>query len=260
VKTLAVILHHNTPQYTDVLYEMLALEQYVGGYELVVVDNGSSSDKTSKYTTYRLENNVFFGGGLNASMQMVMENDEYDSLLFLNSDLIVGKNFVGSLRDAWRSGLGFEVVSPCIIQPEKIQNHWLQMLPWGQSKTREVRWIDLQCPLISKKFIRHIHDTKTTENYIDSLLIRGWGIDMYFGIICETQGWKTGVCDNVPAVHLGSMTMKVLDNVNSYCRLAEQGMYEFFQKAQLTKEFIEMKQWGENYILESNLRNICGNT
>jgi hypothetical protein len=223
MKTLAVILHHNTPQYTDVLYELLEPEQASGEYDLVVVDNGSEIDKRSKYITYHLEENVFFGGGLNASMELVIEDENYDSLLFLNSDLIVGRNFVQSLRkEAIRTECN--ILSPCIIQPEKTQNHWLQMLPWGTNGTREVRWIDLQCPLISKKFIRHIHDNKTTDNYIDPLLIRGWGIDMYFGIVCETQGWKTGVCDNVPIVHLGSMTMKALNNVNEYCRLAESNM------------------------------------
>lgn len=246
MKTLAVILHHNTPQYTDVLYEILEPEQKMGEYDLVVVDNGSAPEKTSKYTTYRLEENVFFGGGLNAAMELVMESDDYDSLLFLNSDLIVGKRFVQSLRhEAIKTGCN--VLSPCIIQPEKTQNHWLQMLPWGTNETREVRWIDLQCPMISKKFIRHIHDTKSTENYIDPLLIRGWGIDVYFGIICETEGWRTGMCDNVPAVHLGSMTMKALNNVNEYCRLAEEGMVEFFRQNHLMTEFVDMRDWAEKY-------------
>lgn len=245
MKTLAVILHHNTPQYTNVLYELLSPEQGKY-YDLIVVDNGSSPDKESIYTTYKLEDNVFFGGGLNACMGMVMENEEYDSLLFLNSDLIVGNKFVESLRrEAFLNG--YNVLSPCIIQPEKTQNHWLQMQPWGVRGSREVRWIDLQCPLISRKFIRHIHEARTTDNYIDPLLIRGWGVDVYFGIICETQGWTTGVCDNVPAVHLGSMTMKALDNVNEYCRLAEQGMYEFFNKNHLITEFKNMRLWAEKY-------------
>ena len=257
MKTLAVILHHNTPQYTDVLYELLEPEQESGNYDLVVIDNGSDVGKGSKYATHKLDENVFFGGGIDSAMRLVLESNDYDSLLFLNSDLIVGKNFVKSLRlgagyhnvPNVENPINYDIVSPCIIQPEKTQNHWKQMLSWGMTETRKVKWIDLQCPLISRRFIQHIHDTKTTENYIDPLLIRGWGIDVLFGIICKAQGWKVGVCGNVPVVHLGSMTMKSLGNTNEYCRLAEQGMNEYFQKNQLMKEFNEMRKWAETYTI-----------
>ncbi len=115
MKTLAVILHYNTPQYTDVLYEMLEPERREGNYDLVVIDNGSDPGKESKYSTYRSNENIFFGGGLNAAMELTLESKDYDSLLFLNSDLIVGGNFVRALRTELTT---FDVVSPCIIQPE----------------------------------------------------------------------------------------------------------------------------------------------
>lgn len=246
MKTLAVILHHNTPQYTDVLYELLSPEQQSGNYDLAVIDNGSSPGKESKYNTYRSDENVFFGGGLIAAMQLVLDNEEYDSLLFLNSDLIVGKNFVSSLRNQLST---FDLVSPCIIQPEKQQNNWKQMLPWGTNTTRNVDWIDLQCPLFSKRFIQHLKSISNDGNLIDQLMIRGWGPDVLFGIICKKMGWGVGVVDHVPCVHLGSMTMKSLNNVNEYCQLAEQGMYEFFQKNNLMQQFNEMRTWAEKYTI-----------
>lgn len=245
MKTLAVILHYNTPQYTDVLYEMIAEDPSID-YDLVVVDNGSDAGKESKYTTYKLEENVFFGGALNACMEMVDESEDYDSLLFLNSDLIVGKNFIKNLRKEWFLN-PFNILSPCIIQPEKTQNHWKQMLCWNTNKSREVKWIDLQCPLISKKFIRQLKQESNGNHYIDPLFIRGWGPDVYFGIISEKMGWKTGVCDYIPAVHLGSMTMKSLGNIIEYCKIAEQGMYLFFAQNKLLDKFHEMRQWAENY-------------
>jgi len=219
MKTLAVILQHNTPQHTNVLYELLKPYENEH-YDLVVLDCGSLPEKQSKYTTLKLEENVFFGGALDVMFNYILENDKFD------------------------------IITPCIIQPEKTQNHWKQMLPWGTNTTREVKWVDLQCPLISKRFIKHIFDTKTTENCIDPLLIRGWGIELYFGVVCETQNWKIGVCDYIPAVHLGSMTLKALDNTNEYCRLAEEGMFHFFRKKLLIKQFNEFRQWGENYKYE----------
>jgi hypothetical protein len=253
MKTLAVILHHNTVKYTNDLYELLAPDQKSGDYNLIVVDNGSDPSKQSEYTTFKLDRNVYFGGALNACMEMMMENPNYDSLLFLNNDLIVGNNFVKGLREtqcACDDGVfGYDVVTPSIIQPELTQNHWKQMLNWASSKPRRVQWIDLQCPLLSRRFVQNIHNTvfKTEGHYIDPLMIRGWGIDVWFGVLCDQQGWKTCVCDHVPAIHLGSMTMKAMNNVSEYCRLAEQGMFDFFQKNGMMKEFTEMRKWAEEY-------------
>ncbi len=248
MKTLAVILHHNTPQYTDTIYRLLNSDyDKLGGYDLVVIDNGSDVNKGSQFATYKLDMNVYFGGGLNAAMELVLESKDYDSLLFLNSDLIVGGNFVRSLRTELTT---FDVVSPCIIQPELTQNHWRQMLPWGQPKTRSVEWIDLQAPLISRRFIELLaSQTKEGDSMIPQSLIRGWGIDVWFGILCKQQGWKTGVCDYVPAIHLGSMTLKALGNTNEYCRLAEQGMAEFVHKNNLESQFSEMRLHSQEYFI-----------
>ena len=251
MKTLAVILHHNTPQYTDALYELLEPEQKSGNYNLLVMDNGSSADKKSKYASLEVNENVYFGGAMDILFRDICTGEcgdgEYDSLLFLNSDLIVGKNFVKSLRTEMTLLNMFDIISPCIIQPEKTQNHWNQMWSWGTDITRNVKWIDLQSPLISKRFIEYLNKNKTSENIIDPLFLRGWGIDIWFGIMAEKAGFSTGVCDFVPAVHLGSATLKVLGNTNEYCQLAEQGMYEFFNKNNLMNEFIGMRKWAENY-------------
>ena len=80
MKTLVTILNHNLPEYTDYLYDNLSPYQS-NIYDLIVIDNGSLSEKMSKYTTYTLENNCSMGGGFNAAMQLVLSSDEYDSLL-----------------------------------------------------------------------------------------------------------------------------------------------------------------------------------
>jgi hypothetical protein len=59
MKTLVAILQYNTYELTDSLYENLKpYEKDI--YDLIVVDNGSNSDKISKYTTHALEQNVFY--------------------------------------------------------------------------------------------------------------------------------------------------------------------------------------------------------
>ena len=87
MKTLVIILHYNTPDLTDSLYE--SLSPCAGqSYDLFVLDNRSDSDKKSCYHSLETGENKYFGGALNWSFEYVLKNDEYDSLLFLNSDII----------------------------------------------------------------------------------------------------------------------------------------------------------------------------
>ena len=53
-KSLVAILHYNSTHYTDTLYELMKPYER-DNYDLVVIDNGSDPNKTSKYTTYKIE-------------------------------------------------------------------------------------------------------------------------------------------------------------------------------------------------------------
>jgi hypothetical protein len=236
-KTLVIILHYNTTFYTDQLYEMLA-PSAGSDYDLSVIDNGSDKGRESKYADYRLDTNVYFGGGLNAAFDLFLESPQYDSLMFLNSDLIVhGESFIKNLRRALPT---YDLISPCVYQPEKTQNHWRQMLNWGNQNYRDVKWIDLQSPLFSRKFIDKVRT-------VDDLLLYGWGIDVLFGILAEQYNMKACVVDSVPVVHLGSATMKEMNIVNKYCRKAEEGQREFFLRNGLMNKAVEFRTWAENY-------------
>lgn len=238
MKTLAVILHYNSTQYTDTLYELLKPEEESGNYDLIVIDNGSDEGKQSKYTTLTLEKNCYWGGGLNVTFDYFLENPQYDSLLFLNSDLIVGKNFVKALRQNT-----CDIVSPSILQPSLIQNHWKQMMPHGTDKTRFVKWIDLQAPMFSRRFIEKV------KNF-DDLLLFGWGVDVVCGIICEQNNWKIGVCDFVTVVHIGSATIndnKDKADISDYCKNAEINQWTYFQREGIVSKVLEMRNWAESY-------------
>jgi hypothetical protein len=240
MKTLTVILHYNSCQYTDTLYELLKPEEG-NDYDLSVIDNGSDEGRKSKYTTLSLDRNIYFGGSLGATFEWVLNEPNYDSLLFLNSDLIVGKHFVSSLRKELNNG--YDIVSPSILQPSFIQNHWQQMLPHGCKNIRPVRWIDLQAPLFSRRFIEKV-------KRFDDLLIYGWLIDVLCGIECEKNDWKIGVCDFVPAIHLSSSTIndnKHKPDIADYCRRAEENQWIYSQREGITDKVLEMRHWAENY-------------
>lgn len=242
MKTLSIILHYNSFKYTNTLYELLKPEEKED-YDLIVIDNGSDEGKGSIYSTYKLDQNCFWGGGLNIAFDLFLNSPQYDSLLFLNSDLIVGKKFVKTLKDELKND--YEIVSPSVIQPSLIQNHWAQMLNWGKKEIRPVEWIDCQCPLFSRKFIEKIQK-------FDDLLIYGWLIDVLCGIECEKEKWKIGVCDFVPVVHIGSATIndnKDKPEISEYCKKAEENQWIYSEREGITHKVLEMRKRAENYTI-----------
>lgn len=233
MKTLAVILHYNTKHLTDRLYRQLKPYEE-NDYDLIIMDNGSSV--TPDNPSIRIDQNILFGGGLNLAFQWILDNNEYDSLLFLNSDLIVhGKDFVKTLRTALNK---FKIVSPAIIQPEENQCYWSTMHNWYSHEIREVPWIDFQCPLIHRDFIEKIRQFDVDLSY-------GWGNDVYAGYICNQMNWKIGVMDIITAVHMGSATIKTTNS--SYNLYAEKMMYKFFEKSKLLHILDEYRNAARNY-------------
>ena len=241
-KTLAAILHYNTTKYTDTLYEMLKPYERED-YDLVVIDNGSDENKTSKYTTFRLEENVYYGGGLDVTMNYFLENPQYDSMILLNSDLIIhGYNFIHSLREELFSEEDLVLVSGCVIQPEQSQCHWKAIHNWGQKTIRYVPWVDFQCALLKRKFVEEVKGFGSKF---------GWVQDIMTGIVCENKGWKIGVCDWLPVIHFGNGSVKENSHnpiISQYNQLAEQEMIQYFQDKGLWNDFIKQRNKGENYI------------
>jgi len=236
MKTLAVILHYNTKHFTDRLYRQLKPYENQD-YDLVILDNGSEIKPDNP--SIRVDQNLMFGGGLNLAFQWMLDNPEYDSLLFLNSDLVVhGKDFVKTLRNELHE---YKIISPSIIQPEENQCYWPTMNNWYSKDIRPVPWVDFQCPLIHRDFIEYL------KQYDDDLTY-GWGNDVYSGYVCEQNGWKVGVLDVVTTVHLGSATIKETNSSN-YNTLAEKGMHKYFEKINSLHILNHYRNLAKNYQL-----------
>lgn len=242
MKTAAFILNHNLPDYTDMLYESLKPYERTD-YDLFVIDNGSSKEGKSKHTSLELEENVYFGGGFNAAMQYTLENKEYDSMMFLNNDLTVHPyNFVKELREEMLSG--YDIVSPSFYNVEaKQQCFWKTMHSYCDGSIREVPFIDFQCPLISRRLLEEIKE-------IHQSLIMGWGIDFMFALTAKDKRWKLGVVDRCCVLHHNSLTVKLgvagID-IPTYCRLAEEGQYKFFQKNNLLQDYTQLRTKAQTY-------------
>jgi hypothetical protein len=241
MKTLVAILQYNTHELTDSLYNTLKpYEEDI--YDLVVIDNGSDKDKISQYATYALEENGYYGGGLNAALGLIINSDQYDSIMVLNNDILChGKDYVKVLRQEMFDN-DFMIVSPCVLEPHTgNQTLWKPMRPWHTGVTRLAPFVDYQAPLLRKEFVEEIYPFSEQLKY-------GWGQDHLSGIVCKNKNWKVGVCDKVPIIHLISQTIEqnpeTLSNVNS---LAEKNMFEYFQKENLFNEFISIRNQSMNY-------------
>lgn len=242
MKTAAFILNHNLPDYTDMLYESLKPYERTD-YDLFVIDNGSSKEGKSKHTSLELEDNVYFGGGFNAAMQYTLESKEYDSMMFLNNDLTVHPyNFVKALREEMLSG--YDIVSPSFynVEPNK-QCHWKSMHSWSAKDTRPVDYIDFQCPLISRRLLEEVKEISPDLKY-------GWGICFYFALLAKQKGWKLGMVDRCCMLHHNSLTVKkgvAGIDIPTYCRLAEEGQYKFFQKNNLLQDYTQLRAKAQTY-------------
>ena len=158
----------------------------------------------SKYTNIKSKENLYWGGALNKAFDLVLNSDKYDSLIFINSDIMPRQeNFLNNLISNFRKS-DCEILSPSVNEFQSGarcgKNHdgkvvWKQMAN-GSNKIRYVRMIDLQCPMFGKNIISKIKK-------FDSLLDYGYGQETLLGIICESVGWKIGVDDRLLIDHEG---------------------------------------------------------
>lgn len=238
MKSLVIIIHYNTINYTDALYEMLKPYER-DDYDLHVLDNGSEEGKSSKYSTYRSDENTGYGGGLDLAMRLFLENSEYDSLAVLNSDIILhGCNFIKKLREQLFSQKDIMIVSPCVIQPSKNQCFWKAMWCWNSTKIRFIPAVDFQFVLMKRKFVE-------TVKSFDSKY--GWVQDMIAGFICEDNNWKIGVCDWLPIIHLENGTVKANPHLANYNKEAQIEMDKYFKERKLEERVKKLRSTYSNY-------------
>ena len=239
-KTLAAVVNHNLPVMTDKLWESLYPYRR-DDYDMILIDNGSREDGKSKYTTHETGHNTYYGGALNIMFQHFLDSDEYDSLTFIQNDLIIqGSNYIRSLRKELKGD--YKIISPCGLQIES-QCKWRQMHCWNSTKVRDVKWVDGIAPLYHKDFIEEV------RQFSDEL-IYGWGQDVLSGIICKEKGWKIGVVDWCPVIHHSAHTYKEGKSdidLTEYCQRAEGAMFNYFQSNNLMDKFNKYREYGANY-------------
>lgn len=237
---LIATLNHNLPYLTDNLVDQLKRDPFFNKCELIVVDNGST-EPLAKSTTHRLDENIFFGGGINVVIDYFLSTS-HDYLYFLNNDLVFhGPSFLTqSLREAHKSDAC--VYSPSIINASVEQCHWKQMWNWGRD-LRKVKWIDFQAPLLRRDVLELI------RQYPDDL-IYGWGVDFFTGCITEVNNLTTIVSDTNTICHLNSQTFKqnkINIGVTEFCMKAESNMNNYFLNSEYKELYLTLRNYGQFY-------------
>jgi hypothetical protein len=180
---------------------------------------------------------------MNLVFDYVLNNKEYDSLLFLSNDVILhGNNFVDTLRKEMFEQ-DYTVLSPSVLQVRTQPDMWRQMFNYGTKNVRQVPWVDYMSPLIHRRLIEEIKQ-------FDMQMVYGWGLDIYSGIVCEQKGWKIGVVDYLAAVHLVAKTTKEGKSditLDQYCQLAQKGMDDFFSSKGLDSEKFRLMHLAQTY-------------
>jgi GT2 family glycosyltransferase len=234
-------LNYNQPELTDNLVKQLYRGNDLPKHELMIVDNGSTKSVANS-TTHRLEENIFFGGGLNVILDYFLSTDHEYFVLFNNDLIFHGPRLIDNmLREMQEHDLA--LYSPAITNTGADQCYWRQMWNWGTGTVRQVPWIDFMCLVMRRDLAEYI------GKYPDELFL-GWGPDFYSGINAQELGVKVGVSDNITLSHLVSQTFAtgaIEMKESDFCSQADGNMHKFFLNSKYNDKFMEFRQIGSTY-------------
>jgi len=245
MKILLATLVHNTPDLAENMLEQWNRDsEFINKHcDIMIVDNGSDSNKISKVTTHRLEQNVFFGGGCNVIMDYFLSNN-YDYLLMFNSDIIFhGYKFLSTAFDEILK-YNLDIYTPSVINGKINQCKWKTVHNWGTGGVRKVKYIDDQSPIFSKRMIEKLYP-------FPEILYLGYGTDFHECIIANRNNFNIGVSDNLTVCHLENYTVQT-DKLTSISK--EQyynnnyiNMVNHFENSEFSNEYQKLFSYGETY-------------
>jgi GT2 family glycosyltransferase len=241
-KILLATLNHNQPELTDNLVTQWNRDPFVNNCEIMVVDNGST-EPLAKTTTHRLEENIFFTGGFNVILEYFLSGD-YEYLAMYNNDIVFhGYNFLTNVFKEIHEHK-IDMYTPSVINGSENQCKWKTVWNWGSGTVRKVKYIDDQCPILSRRLCEAI------KKFPDELLL-GYGTDFYESIIANRNGYTIGVSDTITVCHLENQTVKrnKLTTITNeeYYNMNYHNMMNFFNSSEFAQEYKELFSYGESY-------------
>ncbi len=241
-KILLATLNHNQPDLTDNLITQWRRDPFVENCEIMVVDNGSS-EPLAKTTTHKLDQNIFFTGGFNVILEYFLGGN-YEYLAMFNNDIVFhGYRF---LETAFREikEHNIDLYTPSVINGSENQCKWKTVWNWNSNTVRRVRYIDDQCPILSRRMCEAIYP-------FPQELLLGYGTDFYESIMANRLGYTIGVSDNLTVCHLENQTLK-RDKLTTitreeYYNQNYHNMVNYFTNSEFAAEYTELFSYGDQY-------------
>jgi len=239
MKLLVIIINYRTPQITiDCLASLAPQMSDVDGAQAVVVDNASGDDSVSllrqairknrwdNWAAVKIaDKNLGFAGGNNLAMDTLLDHQEAQYVLLLNSDTIVHPDVLRHCHEKMEADRSIGVMSCMLLNPDQtVQNvarrlptplrmtvntfglpwlmpktfHWADLddLTWDRRTThREVEWVGGAFMFIRRRVIDKIGGLDTQFFF--------YGEDVEFCHRARQHNWKVWYDPSVSIVHLG---------------------------------------------------------
>lgn len=242
-KILLATLNHNQAGLTDNLVTQWKRDPYVDNCEIMVVDNGSMENEIASSTTHKLDQNVFFTGGFNIILEYFLEGD-YEYLAMFNNDIVFhGYKFLETAFKEIQEN-NVDLYTPSVINGSEEQCKWKTVWNWGSDTVREVKYIDDQCPILSRRLCKAI------KQFPQELLL-GYGTDFYECIIANRLEYKIAVSDNLTVCHLENQTLKrnklTTISKEQYYNDNYHNMVNYFENSKYKQEYLDLFEYGDKY-------------
>lgn len=232
MKNTIGILSYNMPNLTDTLVEQIK-ELVKIPYELIVFDNGSDSDKVSKNTTNRKDNNTRLTGGMNAILDLAKGSD---NVWLCTNDIAfkTDNDPLESLLNKLDGSIG--CIHPSLIEP--VSNYAYRYMLTSEGKTGVTKghpMVDIICPLYTKKAL-DLNDWQ-----FDSRFVYGWGIDYDSCLKLRRGGLEVAVDFDIVIAHQTSITY------DSGKDKEFKNRHEYYGKAMDCMNSVMVEKYGANW-------------
>lgn len=225
MKIIGLILSYNNPIMTDRLVENIQAI-FKTNFEYIVLDNGSDSDKISKYTTHTLEYNIRMTGGFNAGINAIKKKyPDYDAIWFFTNDCFfydTGKCPLENSRYFLEKYPDIGILHPS--ESTEVDVCYDVKYDEKINGVKIVTEYDIVCPILTKEAI------ELMDGKFNPALYQGWGSDHESSYIIRKGGLLVGINHQLKVGHNTSSTYdngldRLHPNRQSYYSAAMNEMY-----------------------------------
>ena len=158
-----IIVHKDRPEYLNILIQSIAVTSYSNNYEIIVVDNGSTTQEAIDYITdlekevkvVRNKENLYFSAAANKGVEAADKNSKY--FIFMHYDVVITNpawiDLLTNISSAHGAGIVGVELKSYFMQGQKVDyvEEWLMLI------SREA-WASIgpwpeQLPQIGNSFI-----------------------------------------------------------------------------------------------------------